>query len=115
MKIRYLLLCLPLAAGANERLPNSSSAAGEDAAAMAERFHAPAMDSGEMQSLYLKSPVQLENAEDRGGMQAVTDEDRYQDTDRFLREQQSEQLLPLPTLEPETPRPEIPVAPMREL
>ena len=116
MNIRYLLLlCLPLATGAGERLPDSSSTSSEDDAAMAERFHAPPMDSGEMQSLYLKSPVQLENAEERGGMEAVTDEERYQETRRFLREQDENRIMPVPSLEQEPSPSRIPITPMREL
>lgn len=114
-----LLLWLPLVAAAAEELPDSASVEEEDPAAMAERFNAPPMGSEEMQSLYLKSPVQLENAEEKGGLESLSDEDRYKETDLYFRElKNSENLLPLPSLEPENrapDTPQIPITPMREL
>lgn len=121
MKTLYrLLLCLPLTALAGEQLPDSApSGDAADDAAMSERFAAPPMDSEEMQSLYLKSPVQLENAEEKGGLESLSDEDRYKESDLFFRERQSsEGLLPLPVIEPENRNPDafkVPITPMRQL
>lgn len=114
-----LLLWLPLMATAAEQLPDSAPVEDEDPAAMAERFDAPPMGSEEMQSLYLKSPVQLENAEEKAGLESLSDEDRYKEADLYFRElQNSENLLPIPSLEPQNEPPgipDIPITPMREL
>lgn len=120
MKTALLLIfLLPLAATAGEQLPDSAATGdNEDPGVMAERFAAPPMDSEEMQSLYLKSPVQLENAEEKGGMESLSDEDRYKQSDLFFRERRnSENMLPVPILEPDErdAGADIPITPMRQL
>jgi hypothetical protein len=113
--LRTLLLCLPRAA-IGEELPDSAPNSDEDPAAMAERFAAPPMDSEEMQSLYLESPLQVENAEEKGGLESLSDEDRYKETDLLFRERfNSDRLLPVPSLEPDERDPAAPVTPMRQL
>jgi hypothetical protein len=119
MKKYLLLILLPVLAGAEE-LPESSRIAGEDEAGMSERFSAPVMDNDEMKSLYLESPVELGNVEDRSGMQALSDENRYLESDLLFHErQQSDRLDQTPITLPEEKEPEVPriplLAPLREL
>jgi hypothetical protein len=112
------LLLLPVLAW-GEELPDSAELpdAGESAD-MEERFSAPSMDSEELNSLFLESPVELGNAEDDSGMNSLSDEDRYRESDLFFRERrQSEQLRAPLRPEGREDRPESPplLAPLREL
>lgn len=114
-----MLALLPILAR-GEELPDSAELPEErDSAEMSERFSAPSMDSEELNSLFLESPVELGNAEDEGGMNSLSDEDRYRDSDLFFRERrQSERLrAPLRPEAREDQRPESPplLAPLREL
>lgn len=119
--MRYLtaLLLVPALAW-GEKLPDSAELPDQgDAAETGERFSAPSMNSEELNSLFLESPVELGNAEDKGGMNALSDEDRYKDSDLFLRERLQSDRLRAP-LRPEDQRedkPESPplLAPLREL
>lgn len=116
MKGLYLIMLIP-ALALGEKLPDSASVQGEnDPEAMAERFAAPPMDSGEMEALFLESPVKLGNAEERGGMESLRDEDRYRESDLFFREkQQSERLFVPDPPQDEPPRSPPLLAPLREL
>lgn len=110
-----LLLCAPLLANA-EQLPDSASTEDDSEDSMSERFDAPLMDSGEMESLYLESPMQLENAEESGGMESLSDENRYKESDLLFRERQnSDRLNPAPPAPRNEPLDKMPIAPMREL
>ncbi|MDF1780043.1 MAG: hypothetical protein P1U67_01985 [Alcanivoracaceae bacterium] len=74
---------------ASETLPDSSESAAEDTpqqrAAMEKRFNSPAMNSEEMQGLYLQSPIELDNIEEEG-LRSVADQNRYSETDLLFRE-----------------------------
>lgn len=50
-----------------------------------KRFATPELNSEEMQGVYLKSPIELDNTEEQG-MRSVTDSERYSETDLLLRE-----------------------------
>ena len=118
--MRYLmaLLLLPVLAQ-GEELPDSAELPdAQDSADMEERFSAPSMDSEELNSLFLESPVELGNAEDEGGMNSLSDEDRYKESDLFFRERrQSEELRAPVRPDAREERPESPplLAPLREL
>ena len=84
--LTLLLACLAAPALAAETLPDSASTAVDDSADMANRFGAPAMDPAEMEQTYLESPALVENTETRS-MKALTDEERYTETDLRFREQ----------------------------
>ncbi len=118
MRYWMALLLLPALAW-GEELPDSAELPdAQDSAAMDERFSAPSMDSEELNSLFLESPVELGNAEDEGGMNSLSDEDRYRGSDLFFRERrQSDQLdAPLrPEAQKDRPEPPPLLAPLREL
>jgi hypothetical protein len=118
--MRYLIVLLILAplAAATEELPDSADLPEErDAESMQDRFPAPTMDSGEMESLFLESPVELGNPDERSGMESMSDEDRFRESDLFFRERrQSESLdrAKQPDTEPQVPNPPL-RAPLEEL
>lgn len=119
MKYLMTLILLPVLAW-GEELPDSAELPDEqDSAETEERFSAPSMNSEELNSLFLESPVELGNAEDEGGMNSLSDEDRYKDSDLFLRERlQSDRLgAPLRPEEQKDEQRETPplLAPLREL
>ncbi len=91
-----VLILLPVLAR-GEKLPDSAELPHEqDSAETEERFSAPSMSNEELNSLFLESPVELGNAEDKGGMNSLSDEDRYKESDLFLRERRRSDRLDAP-------------------
>jgi hypothetical protein len=89
MKTPILLFLLMLTgpALAAEQIPDSAiiDNDADSAAANKKRFSTPELNSEEMQGLYLKSPIELDNTEEQG-MRSVNDAERYSETDLLFRE-----------------------------
>lgn len=89
MKTPTLLFLFMLAAPAlaAEQIPDSAiiDNDADNAPANQTRFSTPELNSEEMQGLYLKSPIELDNTEERG-MRSVNDTERYSETDLLFRE-----------------------------
>lgn len=85
--ILLFLLILTAPALAAEQIPDSAiiDNDAESAAANKKRFSTPELNSEEMQGLYLKSPIELDNTEEQG-MRSVNDAERYSETDLLFRE-----------------------------
>lgn len=84
--LTLLLACLATPLLAAETLPDSASTAVDDSDDMASRFGAPVMGNDEMEDTFLESPALVENTETRS-MRALTDEERYTETDLRFRDQ----------------------------
>ena len=114
--LSVLLFC-PLTVAA-EQLPDASQpgSSADDADAMQQRMKTPAMNSEEMENLYLKSPIELGNKEEEG-MRSVTDDDRYSETDQLFQERlrnRDTSLKPAPEINRDPPAP-VPLMVPRQL
>jgi hypothetical protein len=101
--MRYLIvpaLLLAALAQAGETLPDEARHAdGEQDQQMQQRFPAPVMDAGELERLYLQSPVEIGESPAEG-LRSVRGEDRYTDSDARNRERQR---MEVPTVRPPSP------------
>lgn len=99
-----LLLILPFAASAGEELPDTAPASPEDS--VAQRFSAPLLGQDELETLYLESPLLLQEPEKRKGGDSLSNDRRYPETDLLLRErQQSRRDEPPAPIEPQLVKP----------
>tara|TARA_R110002073_G_scaffold84612_8_gene201903 strand:+ start:8490 stop:8852 length:363 start_codon:yes stop_codon:yes gene_type:complete len=85
--ILLILLILTAPALAAEQIPDSAiiDNDADNATTNKKRFSTPELNSEEMQGLYLKSPIELDNTEEQG-MRSVNDAERYSETDLLFRE-----------------------------
>ena len=122
MRNWLVMITLTLAAPllpAQEELPDRAPMEDENEAAMAERFAAPVMGSEEMESLYLESPALVDNPEEQG-MSALSDKDRFLESDPLFQEQlrQSQDTITIQTpddpVDPPPPPPSF-FEPVRQL
>ncbi len=102
-------LLLSSVAFAGETLPDEARLDdGEGEAEMQQRFSAPVMDRGELENLYLQSPVEVGGSSAQG-MRSVQGEELYSESDaQLLERQRAESIVPIV---PPVERPALPTIP----
>ena len=104
----------PLTLPAAEQLPDSAPP-DEQAPQTSEKGPAKAMESHELESLYLESPVELDTTDESKGLNAISSESRYLENDQELLQRQRDTVQVIPTPEEAPPPPPPTLMPVRDL
>ncbi|MZR63196.1 hypothetical protein [Alcanivorax sp. DP30] len=105
----------PVSLLANEQLPDSAPP-DDKAPQSREKGPSQALESHELEALYLQSPVELDTTDESQGLNALSSESRYLENEQqelLQRQRDTVQVIPTPNDTPPAPPPTL--MPVRDL
>jgi len=114
--LRTLLIAslAPAALPAAEQLPDSAPP-DEQAPQSREKGPSQALESHELEALYLQSPVELDTTDENQGLNALSSDSRYLENDQELLQRQRDTVQIIPTPDDSPPPPPPTLMPVRDL
>lgn len=110
-----IALLVPGSLLAAERLPDSAPP-DEQAPQTSEKGPTKALESHELEALYLQSPVELDTTDESQGLNALSNDSRYLENEQQeLLQRQRDTVQIVPTPEAATPPPPPTLMPVRDL
>ena len=115
LRVLTIALLVPGSLLAAEQLPDSAPP-DEEAPQTRETGPTKALESHELEALYLQSPVELDTTDESQGLNAMSNDSRYLENEQqelLQRQRDTVQIIPIP--EDTTPPPPPTLMPVRDL